>query len=193
MHVHASNKWKRVSLHTETTLPKRVPVYDVFRAEQREVVPVLALAHADTPARAAWAATCGHTGRSGCDRCAIRGTRQLADGTPTPSTVFRGYDAPAPTLNLLEDAEGAEPAQWAVGTVQYGVRGKFKPERVEPLLMTTRKHSMRSLAAEEASAEEAINHPLPLEAAAGGNLAADPNSDEERALSAGVAPCKGVL
>ena len=59
----------------------------------RKVVPLLVMAFADTPARATWALTCGHSGRSGCDKCSMPSTRTLADGTIIHYNIYRAYIA----------------------------------------------------------------------------------------------------
>jgi hypothetical protein len=79
-----------------------------------------------------------------------------------------------------------DPAEWVVGQVRHGARGKFNMDAARALLITDRKHTMRSLAAEAVSAAEAESHPLPAAAANGGNITSDPNSPEERALSKSV-------
>jgi hypothetical protein len=164
--------------------PDPVVVWDAHRKKLRKVTPVLTLAHADTPARAKWALTCGHASRTGCDKCGLRSCRTLADGTPVNYAVYRGYIAPAPACTLEESAAGADnPVEWVVGQVRYGARGKFNVETAQALLISDRKHTMRSLAAEAANAAEAELHPLPVAAANGGCLASDPNSPEQRALS----------
>lgn len=155
-------------------------VYDVYRKRYRSVVPVFALAFADTPFRAAWALTCGHSGRSGCDKCALRSTRGATDGEQYTHNVFGGYTDLAPTLNFDERT-----GDWVAGQALLGQAGVFNPEAAAELLITHKKHLMRSRAAEQATTEEARNHPLPAAAAHGGCFLADPNSAEERALSEG--------
>jgi hypothetical protein len=79
-----------------------------------------------------------------------------------------------------------EPTEWVVGEVRYGARGKFNVDAARALLITDRKHTMRSLAAEAISTAEAESHPLPAAAANGGDLTSDPNCPEERAFSKSV-------
>ena len=75
-----------------------IKVFDSFRRVWRWVYPVLVFAYADTPARRAWALTCGHTGRSGCDKCGIRGVRVLPSGEIVSFTVFVGYAGPTAAM-----------------------------------------------------------------------------------------------
>jgi hypothetical protein len=174
--------------------PDPVVVWDAHRQKHRKVTPVLTLAHADTPARAKWALTCGHASRTGCDKCGLRSCRTLADGTPVSYAVYRGYIAPAPTCTLEESVAGANgPIDWVVGVVQYGARGKYNVDAAHALLVSDRKHTMRSLAAEAVNVAEAELHPLPAAAANGGCLTSDPNSPEERALSKRGLSMLGVL
>jgi len=70
-----------------------IEVWDPHRQRHRRVVPLLVAAFADTPARRAWALTTGHTCRSGCDKCGLRSTRLLPDGTGINFSAFLGYAA----------------------------------------------------------------------------------------------------
>lgn len=72
---------------------KGVEVWDSHRKQHRTVLPILVVAYADTPARRGWALTCGHTSRSGCDKCGLRSTRVLPNGDPISFSAFLGYDA----------------------------------------------------------------------------------------------------
>ena len=161
------------------TATRAILVWDSHRQTTRRVLPLLVLAFADTPARRAWALTCGHTGRSGCDKCGVRSVRQGPHGEVYSSACFGGYAWHAPTLTY--DING----NWQEGSVLYG-GDNFDPATAEPLLITQEKHMLRSVAADEASQDEAEKHPLPAAAANGGTLTADPNSPAERQLSAGL-------
>lgn len=80
-----------------------IRVWDSHRNSWRYVYPILVFAFADTPARRRWALTTGHTGKSGCDKCGIRGFRLLPSGIELNWTAFMGYSSPCPVL--LFDAE----------------------------------------------------------------------------------------
>lgn len=86
-----------------TVTGKPVKVWDSYRDMYRYVHPVLVFAYADTPARRSWLLGCGHTGRSGCDKCGIRGVRELTSGVPLGNTCFLGYSGS--TLALVYDAD----------------------------------------------------------------------------------------
>lgn len=75
-----------------------IMVWDSFRKRWRKVFPVLVFAYADTPARRGWAMTTGHTGKSGCDKCGIRGVRKLPGGIVLTWTAFAGYFGKCPAL-----------------------------------------------------------------------------------------------
>lgn len=78
-------------------------IWDSFRQRERRVHPVLMFAFADTPARRCWALTCGHSGRSGCDKCGIRGTKDPSAGEDDSNpTVFAGYSRDTPALLWIE-------------------------------------------------------------------------------------------
>lgn len=74
-----------------TVTGEPITVFDAHRRVYRKVYPVLVFAYADTPARRGWLLTCGASGRSGCDKCGIRGVRTLSDGTALTATRFLGY------------------------------------------------------------------------------------------------------
>lgn len=167
---------------------KLVPVWDSYRKKERHVLPVLMFGQADTPFRAAWALTCGHSGRSGCDACSLRSTRCGPDGQEYSFNVYGGYTVPAPTLAFGEDAQWKEP-----GEVLLGEGMQFIRERMEGLIITSKMHQLRSRAADEAREEETQRFPLPAGAAGGGNLAADPNSAEEKALSKGTCESNCII
>ena len=148
------------------------------------MLPVLLLAFADTPQRRAWALTCGHSGRTGCDKCGLRASRFGADGFAYNNNCFRGYADLAQTMTF--DNEGT----WTAGQVQYSVEGSFNEADAAKLLITDEKHRRRCKRAKADSRELARMHPLPVAAENGGSLAADPNSAAQRALTAG-GPCYG--
>lgn len=75
-----------------------IKVWDSHRKKWRSVFPVLVFAYADTPARRGWALTTGHTGRSGCDKCGIRGIRILPGGIQLNWTAFAGFHHPCPAM-----------------------------------------------------------------------------------------------
>lgn len=90
-----------------------IKVWDSHRNVYRFVKPVVVVAYADTPARRGWALTCGHTSRSGCDKCGLRSTRTMFDGTETPTNVFTGYIANAKAL-VFDVQQGVRLAVTAV-------------------------------------------------------------------------------
>jgi hypothetical protein len=154
-------------------------VWDSFRQRRRKIVPILTLAFADTPARRAWNLTCGHCGRSGCDKCGIRGTRVVdEDGNGFGPTRFLGCASDAPTLSFNLEGE------WKEGTIRYGDK-RFVPERDAGILITNAHHSMRAQLAEDITEKIAALHPLPAAAANGGTLDSDPSSPEQRRLTQG--------
>jgi hypothetical protein len=79
--------------------------------------------------RRAWALTCGHSGRTGCDKCGLRSTRRVPDGTEYSSNCFGGYSARAPTVTF--DTAG----NWQEAEVQYSKGGRFDEARVAELLI----------------------------------------------------------
>ena len=83
------------------TAKKCITVWDSHHKAYRFVLPVLLLAFADTPQRRAWALKCGHSGRTGCDKCGLRATRHGADGMEYASNCFRGYAELAPTSTWM--------------------------------------------------------------------------------------------
>ena len=80
-----------------------ITVWDSHRQVERKVFPILVFAFADTPARRTWALTTGHSGNSGCDKCFIRGVRELPDGTPLGWSAFCGYYRECPAVYLEPD------------------------------------------------------------------------------------------
>lgn len=145
---------------------------------------MIILAFADTPARRSWAMTCGHSGRSGCDKCFIRG--DVREGQR--HVTFGGYVDAAPAALFSDDG------QWSEGTVCYADGdGGFDVQAAERLLITHEKHRMRCELADAESASLAKLYPLPDGAADGGDLLADPSSPEQRALTEGASkpPCLG--
>lgn len=80
-----------------------ITVWDSHRQVERKVFPILVFAFADTPARRSWALTTGHSGNSGCDKCFIRGVRELPDGTPLRWSAFCGYYRECPAVYLEPD------------------------------------------------------------------------------------------
>ena len=186
---------------------------DSHRNVDREVYPVLVFAFADTPARRGWALTCGHSGRSGCDKCGIRGVKILPSGQELSSVSFLGYCEPAPALYLKRSAAAAdltsdvrlwllvdlgstwyairesvyELQDWELTTVKFAkpVRGTtvYDADAVSAILVTDAVHRARSSVAETESRKAAAAEPLPPQAADGGDLRSDPSSPAQVSLS----------
>ena len=162
-------------------------VFDPCLQKVRKVVPVLAIAYADTPARAKLALTPGHSGRTPCDKCGVRSVRTLSDGHVIKFNALRGYIASTHALIFhAKEREENAAEEWEAVEANYGQKGRFNPHAGAPLLISTVQDAMRSLNADLATSKAAQLHPLPSADAHGGGLRADPNTTEERLLSQSV-------
>jgi hypothetical protein len=94
---------------------KFMNIWDPVARKFRKVHLVLALAQADTPFRAIWALLCGHSSRTGCDKCFLRGTKKGPNAEAWGATRFGGYSQHAPTL-VFDDL-----CNWEEGSDKEGV------------------------------------------------------------------------
>jgi hypothetical protein len=158
---------------------KSMNIWDPVARKFRKVHLVLALAQADTPFRAIWALLCGHSSRTGCDKCFLRGTKKGPNAEAWGATRFGGYSQHAPTL-VFDDL-----CNWEEGSVIYG-QAKFDPKQAEHLMVSHQKHLLRCKAAEAASMRALEQFPIPRAARNGGDMTADPSSAEQRELTKGA-------
>ena len=173
---HAGNNNITVQVHSESG-----------EIHFRKVVPLLVMAFADTPARATWALTCGHSGRSGCDKCFMPSTRMLADGTQIHFNIYRAYVDAVLAYVYAGDRSGDQLLdRWQEMEIVYGDGKTFWPASGDRLLITDQKHRMRSLAADQATAEEHARRPLPPAATNPANVSQDPNSAVARGITRGT-------
>jgi hypothetical protein len=154
-------------------------IWDPVARKYRKVHPVLVLAQADTPFRAIWALLCGHSSRSGCDKCFIRGTMKGPGGEKWGATRFGGYTSPAPTLTFDDQHN------WSEGSVRFG-QARFDPSVAKGLMVSHDKHLMRCRAADAATTRAILQFPIPAAACQGGDLTADPSSADQRELTSGA-------
>lgn len=68
----------------------------------------------------------------------------------------------------------------------YGDGKTFQPEEATALLITDKQHQMPTELADHETRQLTLEHPLPPQAARGGDFKADPSSREQQALTKGT-------